>query len=154
MKKKFLLFTLLLSALTVQAQQVPPSLGIDLKDGFETYYLDYIQKITFSNGNMVIAMTEGEGGSFAISSIKKVFFYSTGSVQRETLKDFFVWAPVTQELTVRCAAGTPIRIYSAGGQSVFTAIQSVTGAPINLSTLPKGIYIVEAAQKTTKILRR
>ena len=158
MKKHLILFALLLTAFAAQAQQVPPSLGVSYKAGGSTFfYLDYIQKLTFTGGNLVVTMKDGaqESASIAINDISVMRFFSAGAVDRATVPaDIFLWSPVTSELTVRCAAGTPIRIYSAGGQSVFTAIQSVTGSPINLSTLPKGIYIVEAAQKTTKILRR
>ena len=60
MKKLFILFTLLLAAFSVQAQQVPPSMGINLKSGSgESFSLDYIQKLTFSGGNLVVTMKEG-----------------------------------------------------------------------------------------------
>jgi len=154
MRKQFFLLALLLASLAAYAQQ--PSLGVNLKDGSDaTYSLDNIQKITFSNGNVVISTTDGDGGLFAIQDISKMYFYSASSVmQRAAEKEFFVWSPLTQELTVRCAAGTPIRVYSANGLTVLTAIQSVSGAPVSLATLPKGIYLVEAADKSTKILRR
>lgn len=158
MKKLFILFTLLLAAFSVQAQQVPPSMGINLKSGSgESFSLDYIQKLTFSGGNLVVTMKEGRenGGSFALSDISYVEFYAVGSVDRATVPaDIFVWSPVTSELTVRCPAGTPIHIYTASGRRQLTAIQSITQSPISLATLPSGIYIVEAGGKTTKIQHR
>ena len=158
MKKHFILFTLLLAALSVQAQQVPPSMGITLKSGCGTsFYLDYIQKLTFSDGNLVVTMKDGteEGGSFALFDISFVEFFSVGSVDRATVPaDIFLWSPVTSELTVRCPAGTAIHIYTAGGCRQLTAIQSITQSPISLATLPSGIYIIEAGGKTTKIQHR
>ena len=157
MKKHFILFTLLLAALSVQAQQVPPSLGIFMKSGSETSFtLDYIQKLTFFDGNVVVTMKEGaeKSGSFALSDIKYMHFFATGAVETEKVGDFFVWSPLTNELTVRCTPGTVIRIYSSNGRQVLTAIQSIAQSPISLATLPSGIYIVEAGDKTTKIQHR
>ena len=155
MKKQFILFTLLLAALFVQAQIASPSLLIDSKDGSTNYYYSDIQKITFSDGNMVVSMKEGGSNSFAISSIIRLRFMPGGDfVQQETVKDFFVWAPLTKELSVRCPAGTAIRVYSPNGRLALTAIQSITQSPVNLSSLPKGVYVVEAASKTSKIVLR
>ena len=155
MKKLYILFTLLLAALSVQAQIASPSLWIDSKDGSTNYYYSDIQKITFSDGNMVVSMKEGGSNSFAISSIIRLLFMPGGGfVQQETVKDFFVWAPLTKELSVRCPAGTAIRVYSPNGRLALTAIQSITQSPVNLSSLPKGVYVVEAASKTSKIVLR
>ena len=156
MKKKFLLFTLLLSALAVQAQWAPATLDVFTKDGHAgSYEFEYIQKITFSNGNMVISMKQGDSGSFAISNISKMFFMPGGGfVPQETVQEFFVWAPLTKELSVRCPAGTAIRVWSYDGRLALTAIQTVAHAPLSLSTLPKGMYVVEAASKTSKIVIR
>ena len=155
MKKLFILFTLLLAALFVQAQIASPSLLIDSKDGSTNYYYSDTQKITFSDGNMVVSMKEGGSNSFAISSIIRLRFMPGGDfVQQETVKDFFVWAPLTKELSVRCPAGTAIRVYSPNGRLALTAIQSITQSPVNLSSLPKGVYVVEAASKTSKIVLR
>ena len=156
MKKQILLFTLLLTALVVQAQQDAPHLMITAKDGdYAVYFYDDIQKISFSDNNMIVFMKQGESNTFAISNINKLHFEKGGGyVQQEKVESFFVWAPLTKELSVRCPAGTAIRVYSPNGRLAITAIQSVTQAPVNLSTLPKGTYVIEAASKTSKIVIR
>jgi len=163
MKKKFLLFTLLLSALSMKAIWVAPNWTVFVtEDGaYEGYsYAEYFemegfQKITFSDGNMII--THGYYGkkTFALANILQMYYDEGGAynVKQESVTDFFVWSPMTQELSVRCAAGTPIKIYSADGRLALTSIQTVTQAPLKLSSLPKGIYIAEAKGKTIKILR-
>ena len=158
MKKHLILFALLLAAFAAQAQQIPPSLGVSYKAGGGTFfYLDYIQKLTFSGGNLVVTMKDGaqESASIALSDISYMEFYSAGAVDRATVPaDIFLWSPVTNELTVRCPAGTAIHIYSPDGRRQLSAIQSVAQSPISLTTLPSGIYIVEVGGKTTKIQHR
>ena len=156
MKKHLILFALLLTAFSAQAQQVPATLDVLTKDGDAgSYAFEAIQKITFSDGNMVIAMKQGDSNSYAIANISKMYFLPGGGfVPQETVQDFFVWAPLTKELSVRCPAGTAIHVYSPGGRLVLTAIQTVAQTPFSLSTLPKGMYVVEAANKTSKIVIR
>lgn len=156
MKKKFLLFTFLLTALAVQAQQAPATLNVHTKDGAAGIYeFEAIQKITFSDGNMVIAMKQGDSSSYAIANISRMYFMPGGGyVPQETVQEFFVWAPFSKELSVHCPAGTAIHVYSSDGRLALTAIQTVVQAPLSLSTLPKGMYVVEAASKTSKIVIR
>lgn len=158
MKRHFFLFALLLVAIAAQAQQVPPSLGINFKAGGGTsFQLDYIQKLTFSNSNLVVTMKEGaqESAAIALADISFMEFYSAGAIDRATVPaDVFLWSPVTNELTVRCPAGTAIHIYSPDGRKQLSAIQSVSQSPISLAALPSGIYIVEVGGKTTKIQHR
>jgi len=156
MKKHLILLTLLLTAFAAQAQQAPATLGVLTKDGATgSHEFEAIQKITFSDGNMVIAMKQGDSSSYAIANISRMYFLPGGGfVSQETVQDFFVWAPLTKELSVRCPAGTAIYVYSPDGRLALTAIQTVAQAPLSLSTLPKGMYVVEAASKTSKIVIR
>lgn len=159
MKKKFLLFTLLLSALAVQAQIALPTMFVAAKDGSASkdYMLRDIQKITFSDGNMVISVKSGaysEAGSYPLVDIEKIYFdFKTYGIVQEEAQDFFLWSPFTGDLTVHCTPGTAIRIYSSNGQQALTTIQTIAQSPVNLSVLPRGLYIIEVAGKTLKIVR-
>lgn len=162
MKKHFILFTLLLAALSVQAQIVPPALYIQAKDGSSAgnYFLEDIRSITFSDGNMVVTVrdnaypTNSGTESYSLANINGIYFdYKTYGVSQNEVKDFFLWSPLTGNLTVRCAAGTAIRVYASDGRQAMTVIQTVAQSPISLSALPQGLYVVEAAGKTLKIVR-
>lgn len=162
MKKQFILFTLLLTALVAHAQIVPPALYIQAKDGTSAgnYFLEDIRNITFSEGNMVVTVKDDAyplnagTASYALANINGIYFdYKTYGIVQQQAEDFFVWSPVSSDLTVHCAAGTAIRVYASDGLQALTVIQTVAQSPVNLSALPRGLYVVEAAGKTLKIVR-
>ena len=162
MNKQFLLITLLLASLAVPAQLVPPAMYIQTKDGSSAgdYFLEDIRSITFSEGNMVVTVRDNayplNSGteSYALANINGIYFdYKTYGVSQKEVKGFFLWSPLTGNLTVRCAAGTAIRVFSSDGRQAMTVIQTVAQSPVSLSALPRGLYVVEAAGKTLKIVR-
>ena len=97
MKKQFLLLTLLLASLAVQAQLVPPAMYIQAKDGSSAgnYFLEDIRSITFSEGNMVVTVRENaypiNSGteSYALANINGIYFdYKTYGVSQKEVKDY------------------------------------------------------------------
>ena len=92
--------------------------------------------------------------SYALANINGIYFdYKTYSVSQQQAEDFFLWSPLTGNLTVRCATGTAIRVFTSDGRQVLTAIQTIAQSPVSLSVLPRGLYVIEAAGKTLKIVR-
>ena len=111
-------------------------------------------RLTFSQGNMVATLSDGSQSTISIADITKLYFgLGDNAVRQLPAEQAFLWSPFTQELTVNCQPGIMVNIYDASGRCVSRTIQSIAGAPISLSTLPKGVYVVEAAGQTAKILR-
>ena len=96
-----------------------------------TYAFDDLQRITFSDGNMVIATKTGETAAVNISSIERVFFdkVATGIKSVENAEDV--------------ESGDNREVYDLSGRRVSTN-----------AVLPKGIYVVKEGGKTFKIVKK
>lgn len=155
MKKQILMMALLLTAgITAHAQQTM-TLWVQPTSG-EPQMIESLAglKLTFSQGNMIATLGSGTQQTFSIADITKLYFASDDvSVRVLPAEEAFLWSPLSQELTVNCQPGTLVNIYDASGRCMARAIQSIAGAPISLATLPKGVYVVEAAGQTVKISR-
>lgn len=96
-----------------------------------TYAFDNLQRITFSDGNMVIATKEGETAAVSISSIERVFFDKVA----------------TGIKSVENAEG----VESAANREMY----DLSGRPVSANAvLPKGIYVVKEGGKTFKIVKK
>ena len=141
----------LLACITTQAQ----SLYVNQTSGNEAELkLSELSKLTFSKGNMVATLADGTENSFAIADIVKLYFDESGAgIKTLDEKNLAEWSPFTHQLTLGCEAGTIVNVYSSDGKRVASAVQTVSQSPIDLSSLPQGIYVVEVAGKTLKIAR-
>ena len=57
--------------------------------------------------------------------------------------------PATDRITVKSLTDTKVTIYSTTGQKV---LEGTTNTDINVSALPRGLYIVKAADKISKLI--
>ena len=57
-------------------------------------------------------------------------------------------------IAVNATAGTKIEIYSISGSHIYTVQQSNDNATISIATLPKGIYLLRANDRTAKFLKK
>lgn len=153
MKKQIFMIALLFAAgVTVYAQQAT-HLWVQQAGGEQHLSLDQL-KLTFSQGNMIATLNDGSQSAFRIADITKLYFDAEVSAVRQLPADeVFLWSPLTQELTVNCQPGTMVNIYDVSGRCVFRLLQSIAQSPMSLSTLPKGVYVVEAAGQSVKIVR-
>lgn len=155
MKKQILMIILLLTAgISANAQQVK-TLWVEKTSG-EKLMIETLQnlKLTFSQGNMIATLYDGSQSTFPIADITKLYFDADDSAVRPlSAEEAFLWSPLTQELTVHCQPGTLVNIYDASGRRVSCVLQSIAQSPISLSTLPQGVYVVEAAGQSVKIAR-
>lgn len=153
MKKQILTIVLLLTAgISAHAQQ---ALWVEKTTG-EQQMIESLSnlKLTFSQGNMIATLYDGSQRTFPIADITKLYFDDDDSAVRPlSAEEAILWSPLTQELTVHCQPGTMVNIYDASGRCVSRVLQSITQSPISLSTLPKGVYVVEAAGQSVKIAR-
>lgn len=152
MKKQILLIVVLLAAgISAYAQ----SLYVAQTSGnLAELRLSDIRKITFQQGNLVATLNGGSESTYALTDITRLYFAESGNaVKALPAADKFVWSPFTAELTTHCTPGTVINVYTAGGRRVASFMQTLAESPVSLTTLPKGVYVVESDGQSVKIVR-
>lgn len=144
------LVCIFLLAVSAQAQ----NLYVSQTSGEETALpLSTITKITFASGNMIALTTSGEQ-TYALSAIKRLHFNDDVSVPSLlSTEPSFSYSPATHKLTLDGTAGSVVNVYSISGQRVLQAVQTLSGLTIDLSTLPRGIYVIESEGKSSKFVR-
>ena len=146
MKRKLLLFGLLLVAAAVQLQaQVSDCLSVYTLGGTRSFALDKIQKITFADGDVNIASTTGDAVQIALDDVLKMAFEQ---------KDFIDVPEVEIDYGIKVySAGNSLVVESATEISVVTLfdmqgrqLQSLAPgsltATLDFSTSSAGVYVV------------
>ena len=148
MKKVFILATAALLSAAPLAADNYNYLTVTCTSAEQSISLPTVQKITFSDGNAVVATTDGETYTYPLSELQKMSFTATATA---------IKALPTQEKDITYKGGIlnvggtgMLHIYNASGVLVQMA-QVQDGARINLDTLPKGVYIVNMGEQTIKI---
>lgn len=127
---------------------------VDATNNKTSYNVNDIQKITFSDGNIVIDTNNGSTSHYAISTLQQ-FYLDTPTADgiESNLTDataYPVWA--NQQITIQ---GTFARaeLYNANGM---TLGQLHAGQPATFDTadLPAGIYLVRIDGKSYKIMKQ
>jgi len=62
--------------------------------------------------------------------------------------------PFTAYINVECGTGTLIELYNVSGQRIYYTISTHAKETIHTDNLPKGIYILKAGRKTTKVIKQ
>ena len=125
---KTTIFAALFSMLSLSAFADDYTLYVQTAVAEYTYAFDDLQRITFDNGNMVIATKSGESTSVGIATISRVYFDNVATGVEKV------------EPTVVTADKEG---YDLSGRSVSVNTE-----------LPKGIYVVKEGGKTRKIVKK
>lgn len=157
MKRKILTVLLLLSSLTLLADNPKLRLIVWAKDGTKTYFdLAENPKTTFKDNDLVITC-ESMTVSYPLEQVIRYTYelVSTG-VDNISLEKAVCISQCNDALTLKnLKPGTNVSLYTVDGKLVMAHItgdsRSVT---ISLSERPKGMYIVKANDVTYKIMKR
>ncbi len=125
---KTTIFAALFSMLSLSAFADDYTLYVQTAVAESTYAFDDLQRITFDNGNMVIATKNGESTSVGIATISRVYFDNVATGVEKV------------EPTVVTADK---EVYDLSGRRVSVNTE-----------LPKGIYVVKEGGKTRKIVKK
>lgn len=128
MKMKTTIFAALFGMLSLSAFADDYTLYVQTAVAEYTYAFDDLQRITFDNGNMVIATKNGESTSVGIATISRVYFDNVATGVEKV------------EPTVVTADK---EVYDLSGRRVSVNTE-----------LPKGIYVVKEGGKTRKIVKK
>ena len=148
MKKTFILAVAILLSMAPLAADEYNYLTVTSTSSEQSISLPTIQKITFSEGNALVATTDGQTYTYPLSELQKMSFTATATAIKALPSKADKLSYKRNTLRVN---GTGIlHIYNAAGMLVQMA-HVKDGANINLGTLPKGIYVVNMGEQTIKI---
>ncbi|GHT64112.1 hypothetical protein AGMMS50239_21230 [Bacteroidia bacterium] len=166
MKKKKIVLGMVLVALictgTATKADDVPQLTVQWNftdDSNKAYYFADWSKITFdANGNAVFALVNGDTKTYALDDLKSVTFpvqtLGTSIPEIKVPKLTAYPNPVVSNLTIE--AENPLGIIilvDLSGRKVKSFESKETKVSLDLSGLPKGIYILQAGGKTSKIVK-
>ena len=152
MKKILLIVSLITLATTAAAQHlVVEKTGTDN----EIVTLDNLKQITFDGITVNIEQNDGTKNSTTMGNINRIYFSDMSSIadihqQDDNLVEYLS----ADEIAINANAGSAVSIYSLTGASLLTKRINAQGSAISIANLPKGIYIVKANERTTKIIKR
>ncbi len=126
-------------------------LNVKATDASTDYELANIQKITFTSDDMVLWMNSGKV-EIPMASIEKMLLtdMTSGIIQQQlTERENFTFAD--GKLTVE--DGAVVTIYTLNGQQQKHFV-AAGQTQIDLSDLPKGVYIVKVGKQAKKIINQ
>ena len=147
--KNFLVAILLMASTTTMWADKYNFLTVS-STGEEFISLPTIQKITFSEGNCIVATTNGDY-TYPLKEIKKMYFSVDDPTAIEALPQEAENLKY-KDGKLKVEGDGMLRIYNANGALVQLA-NVKKGANINLSNLKSGLYIVNMGDKTIKLTK-
>jgi hypothetical protein len=122
-------------------------------DGTETTIaLSEVQDIVFDNGAMTVNMNSGSN----MSGITCVKFSDAGKIENKEMSSVFVYPnPVREYLTI---SGTEknekISLLDMNGTILRTVFSKESSTEIDVSSLQKGVYLLQVGYKTIKFIKQ
>ena len=114
-----------------------------------------LSKITFSNGSLILSNAYGTTiGTYNLSELNKMFFASQATAIENISTDKMSIALQEGVLRISSDPGSNIRLYQTSGVLVKSFSSSASESEINMSSLPKGIYLLRINNQVKKILNR
>jgi len=151
------LFVILgIQALPVQSQTV--FLDIKNLDGSDKKIeLSALNKITFSNSDLILNYLVGTNENIVTSSIRKIVFStSTGINDIQGDHNLFIYPnPSSDFISIKNQpeGETNILIYSIAGTQIMRIQHYPGNEPIDISRLTRGIYIIKVNNKALKFTK-
>lgn len=117
--------------------------------------LESLRQITFNGTTVNIEQTDGTKSSASMGDIQRIYFGDLSSIadmpaHSENLVEYLT----TDEIAINSEAGSMVVIYGLTGTQLLTRRIDTQGEAVSIASLPQGIYIVKANERTTKIIKR
>lgn len=159
MLKHFLLLLMCLTGCTLLQAQTS-SLEINKCSGeSETVPLLEIDKITFSEGNLILTLKSEGKGLVKTSEIRNLTFSQPTGLQDQSLlsgKPEIASYPVREYIYLKNVTDEKlhIAIYSVEGTSFLNQTEANPQQPIDVRQLPSGVYLLQVNQYTIKFMKQ
>ena len=151
-----LLFAMLLGwQLQAYAQSVEIHAVVTLNNGQEQYFdLTENDQFSFDGQESLIIHSQGTTMQFSIDDIRKITFDdATDTEEFQTGNPFLYPNPVEKAFAIgNIEDGQMVYIYSIEGR-LLQQFQAKANTPIDLSSLPKGMYVVNINEKNLKLIK-
>ncbi len=151
MKRLFLSFMLVVAAALPAVADAYNYLTLVTGATAQSLSLSGVKRITFSDGNLVVAMADGSESSVALSALSSITF-------TENATSSGVRTLGGQDVSLRMdggrlvASGTGVlTLYTANGQLVRQQNVRSGHGEMSLAALARGIYIARFGNRTLKI---
>ena len=117
--------------------------------------LNSIDKITFTNTDVLIQQNNGNKDSYSFTTVGKLYFETTTGVSNPLAvnsQNIFP-NPANEFISIKnIQPGTQVKIYNLSGIMVANIIYPASGH-ININNLQKGLYIVKTEIQTLKFMK-
>ena len=152
MKKLLFIISFISLATAATAQHIVVK-TVESED--KVFTLEHLKQITFDGTTVNIEQTDGTKSSASMGDIERIYFSDLSSIadinsQDDKLVDYIS----SDEISINSEAGSMVVIYSLTGTQLLTRRINALGEKISIASLPQGIYIVKANERTTKIVKR
>jgi hypothetical protein len=154
-----LLITLISIVDTSQAEQ-QKSLAVRLQDGTEVNTAtNSLQKITFSDNNMVLNKIDGTTTSFPVSTIKKLYFSTVNinSISSPENNSVYIYPnPASDFIYIKniTEVGANISIYGIDGTIALKTTIISDNQQVDVSDLANGIYLLKVNSQAFKFTKK
>jgi len=161
MKRKIILFCLILQVLIIAlntAQSQERNLVIKFKDGnVSTLTISNVKKIAFVSSMMNINIFDGTSAVYANSDIQKMYFENTTEVPSiNDNRKVFVYPNPTKGLIYfkgLSEESVAVRMFNVNGVQVFSGKINGSVESLDISFLPRGIYIINLNNQIAKLIK-
>lgn len=121
----------------------------------KVFTLEHLKQITFDGTTVNIEQTDGTKSSASMGDIERIYFSAPSSIADINAQDNnLVEYLAHDEIAINSEGGSTVAIYSLTGTQLLTRRINALGEKISIASLPQGIYIVKANERTTKIIKR
>ena len=162
MKKKITFIMLAAAFFLSHSIAEEQMLVVKLKNGTEKgQSLSNVQKITFNANSMTIVLKDGRTDVSTLSGVQKILFSQKTGIEEiagnnnALLGSLSIYPnPVQDILFVEgVERNTTIRIFNVKGVLFQTVLAKEETEQLNVSTLPQGIYILQAGNQAVKFIK-
>ena len=150
MRKILYLFVATMLALPTFSQQML----IEKNGSSNAVELNNLRRITFNGSNVNVMLNDGTAITSTMGDISRIYFDGFSAVENIYKEDAIITYISADEIAVNCRAGETINIYNINGSLVAVIRQQSDGGSIGIAQLPKGLYLIQAGEKTAKFIKR
>lgn len=160
MKKRNIVMSLLLSgcALTAFAAEGDDLLVLYLDGTNHSAKMETVEKITLDDRMLTLVGTDGSKESKPLAQVDKILFgknaTSIAAAKTDKEGDVIVRATGYSFTAEGLRDGVTLTVYAADGKVVARSVAKDGKATVNAEGLSNGVYIVKAANKSLKVVKR
>lgn len=156
MAKRLLFMVLLLAACFTTSHAQWQGLVVQQVDGTTlTIALSEHPTIYFEGDQIILRTNSGAEYNFSPSQELQMDFSETLTAIDEALKQRQLSVKGNYLVLSNAPKGAAVRLYTIGGRLSLEAVADADGyAVVDLSSLPKGIYVIKTPSSTQKIIKK